>query len=137
MPSHPAVIINATSGANDKERVRDRLAELFAARGLTPRITLAQSGAEIVELAQRAVREDCNPVVAGGGDGTINAVASHVVGTNRTLGVLPLGTLNHFAKDIQVPLELEMAARVCLEGRVAQVDVGEVNGRIFLNNSSL
>src|SRR5215210_8066918 len=137
MPSHPAVIINATSGANDKERVRDRLAELFAARGLTPRITLAQSGAEIVELARRAVREDCNPIVAGGGDGTINAVASQIVGTNRTLGVLPLGTLNHFAKDLGIPLDLEGATANLLEGHVEQVDVGEVNGRIFLNNSSL
>jgi diacylglycerol kinase family enzyme len=137
MPSHPAVIINAESGANDKDSVRARLAELFDARGLDARIALARSGAEIVALARRAVQEDCNPIVAGGGDGTINAVASEIVETDRTLGVLPLGTLNHFAKDLKIPLDLEGAASNILDGRVASVDVGEVNGRIFLNNSSL
>lgn len=137
MPSHAAVIINATSGAGDKEEVRERITDFFKSRDKDARILFAREGAEIETLTRRAVEEDCCPIIAGGGDGTINAVASHVVGTNRTLGVLPLGTLNHFAKDMQVPLELEMAARVCLEGRVAHVDVGEVNGRIFLNNSSL
>ncbi|HEY6186907.1 MAG TPA: diacylglycerol kinase family protein [Pyrinomonadaceae bacterium] len=137
MSKHPAIIINAASGTNDKESARERLAELFAARGLKPRITLARSGEEIVELARRAVREDSDPVVAGGGDGTINAVASQVVGTKRLLGVLPLGTLNHFAKDLKIPLDLEGAAGNILDGQAAKVDVGEVNGRIFLNNSSL
>jgi diacylglycerol kinase family enzyme len=137
MSSHPAVIINAASGASYKESERDRLAEFFASRGQEARITLARNGADIAELARRAVREDCNPIVAGGGDGTINAVASAVVGTPRLLGVLPLGTLNHFAKDLRIPLDLEGAARNILDGHAASIDVGEVNGRIFLNNSSL
>ena len=75
--------------------------------------------------------------LAGGGDGTINTVASAVVGTDKTLGVLPLGTLNHFAKDLHIPLDLEAAARTILAGHSLEVDVGEVNGQIFLNNSSL
>jgi len=133
----PAVIINAASGSDDKESVRERLRGLFAARGLDARITLARSGDEIIEQARRAVREDCDPLVAGGGDGTINAVASQLVGTARTLGVLPLGTLNHFAKDLGIPLDLEGATANLVEGHVERVDVGEVNGRIFLNNSSL
>ncbi|HEY0323366.1 MAG TPA: diacylglycerol kinase family protein [Pyrinomonadaceae bacterium] len=137
MPSHAAVIINATSGAGDKEEVRARLTDFFKSHDAKAKILFARDGAEIVSLARKAVEEDCCPVIAGGGDGTINAVATHVVGTDRVLGILPLGTLNHFAKDLHVPLELEEAARVCLEGRVARVDVGEVNGRIFLNNSSL
>jgi diacylglycerol kinase family enzyme len=60
-----------------------------------------------------------------------------VVGTSTALGVLPLGTLNHFAKDLGIPLELEAAVRTISAGHVASVDVGEVNGRIFINNSSL
>ncbi len=137
MPSQPAIIINATSGANDKDEARERLREVFDTDRIKARISLAQSGEEIVELARRAVRDNCEPVIAGGGDGTINAVASTLIGTKRTLGVLPLGTLNHFAKDLNIPLDLESAARVCVAGHAAQVDVGEVNGRIFLNNSSL
>jgi diacylglycerol kinase family enzyme len=53
------------------------------------------------------------------------------------LGVLPLGTLNHFARDLGIPTELEAAARVLAEGTVLRVDVGEVNGRRFVNNSSV
>jgi len=75
--------------------------------------------------------------VAGGGDGTINAVASKMVDSGVPFGVLPMGTLNHFAKDLGIPLELESAVRNLAEGRPRAVDVGEVNDRIFLNNSGL
>lgn len=136
-PSQTAIIINAASGTNDKEQARERLSELFAARGLSARVSLARSGSEIMEMARRAVEEGCNPIVAGGGDGTVSAIASLLVGSDRLLGVLPLGTLNHFAKDLQIPLDLEGAAANIMEGHVARVDVGEVNGRVFLNNSSL
>jgi diacylglycerol kinase family enzyme len=137
MPSHLKAIINASSGANDKEQIRERLADVFASNGVDARVSIVESGSEVVELARRAMRDGTQRIVAGGGDGTISAVASVLVGTNRTLGILPLGTLNHFAKDLHIPLDLEDAARVCLEGEAVQVDVGEVNGRIFLNNSSL
>jgi YegS/Rv2252/BmrU family lipid kinase len=137
MPSHLTVIINASSGTGDKEAASRQLAEIFSSNGFDARIRLAGSGSDIVEMAQRAVRDESETIVAGGGDGTISAVASTLIGTNRTLGVLPLGTLNHFAKDLHIPLDLEGAARTIMEGHTARVDVGEVNGRIFLNNSSL
>ena len=75
--------------------------------------------------------------MAGGGDGTINAVARHLLGTDKILGVLPLGTLNHFAKTLNISIDLEEAAQTVVSGVPTNVDVGEVNGRIFLNNSSL
>ncbi len=133
----PAVIINASSGADDKEDAVALLEKLFDDHGLDARISLAKSGAEILELTKKAIADDRDPIVAGGGDGTINAVASLLVETDRRLGVLPLGTLNHFAKDLGIPTTLEESARVLLDGNVAQVDVGEVNETIFLNNSSL
>jgi diacylglycerol kinase family enzyme len=86
---------------------------------------------------QRAVEDGCTTLIAGGGDGTINTAASVILGRPVQLGVLPLGTLNHFAKDLGIPLELDAAAEVVLNGRECRVDVGEVNGRIFINNSSL
>src|SRR5689334_20152681 len=93
LPSRPAVIINASSGAGDKEDARAQLEKVFASASIDARISLAESGDEIIRLARRAVADDCEPVIAGGGDGTINAVASVLVDTDRTLGVLPLGTL--------------------------------------------
>jgi diacylglycerol kinase family enzyme len=86
---------------------------------------------------RRAVEDGCEILVAGGGDGTINCAASAAIAGNIPLGVLPLGTLNHFAKDLGIPLDLDEAAKVVLDGVECRVDVGEVNGRIFLNNSSL
>lgn len=131
------VIINARSGFSDKEEARRQLLALFDAAGITADISLAKTGAEIVELAREAAHDDWTVIVAGGGDGTINAVASAVIGTEKVLGVLPLGTLNHLAKDLKIPLDLEGAARILISGHTSSVDVGEVNGHIFLNNSSL
>lgn len=135
--ARPVVILNAASGAEGKERDAEVVAGVFRESGLEAQISLAKSGTEIVELARRAVRDKRQPIIAGGGDGTINAVASELVGTELSLGVLPLGTLNHFAKDLKIPLDVEEAARTIIAGRATEVDVAEVNGRIFLNNSSL
>ena len=76
-------------------------------------------------------------IVAGGGDGTVSTVAAALVDTDISLGVLPLGTLNHFAKDLGLPLELDAAVGCIAGGATSRVDVGEVNGRVFVNNSSL
>lgn len=137
-PSPPVeVIINAAAGASAKDAACQVIAETFAAHGVAAHIALAASGAELVELAQHAAHGAAQIVVAGGGDGTLNAVASALVGTDKIFGVLPIGTLNHFAKDLQIPLELADAVRTICAGQTRRVDVGEVNGRIFLNNSSL
>lgn len=88
-------------------------------------------------LAREAVNKGYSFVVAGGGDGTISSVASALVGTDVPLGILPLGTWNHFAKDLRIPLALEDALQTILDGDSRQVDVGEVNGRTFLNNSGI
>jgi diacylglycerol kinase family enzyme len=113
------------------------LREKFSAHGLHARVTLAASGEEMIAAARAALTEGLAIVVAGGGDGTINAVASVVAGTQTAFGVLPLGTLNHFAKDMGIPLELDAAIANVARGVQQRVDVGEVNERIFLNNSSL
>lgn len=76
-------------------------------------------------------------VVAAGGDGTVSSVAGRLAGTGLALGVLPLGTLNHFAKDLGIPQELEAALDCVAGGHVIRVDVGEVNGQRFINNSSI
>ena len=89
------------------------------------------------EAARRALQSGSTTLVAAGGDGTINAVASAAIASGATLGVMPSGTFNHFAKDMGLPLDPEEAAGVIAAGKVNNVDVGEVNGRVFLNNSSL
>jgi len=117
--------------------VRDRIEQLFAAAGRSATITLAHSGAELQRAIDAAIDSGAAALVGGGGDGTINTVASGLAGTGIPLGVLPLGTLNHFAKDLGLPLGLDEAVAVVLGGFTTKVDLGSVNGRCFLNNSSL
>lgn len=131
------VIINAGSGSVECETVERQLSELFEQYGVEANIHLAQSGAEIIDLAKKFVAGETEIIVAGGGDGTVSAVASQIVGTKKTLGVLPLGTLNNFLKDLQIPQNIEGAVKIIAGGNVRQIDTGEVNERIFINNSSI
>jgi YegS/Rv2252/BmrU family lipid kinase len=133
------VVINAHSGLRNGDDARRILEELFQKYGLTANLKIAHKPGELHKLAHDAVRGHSSIVVVGGGDGTINSFASALVesGADRTLGVLPLGTLNHFAQDLNIPLDVEAAVRVIAAGHTTQIDVGEVNGRFFVNNSSL
>ena len=76
-------------------------------------------------------------VVAAGGDGTVRSVASAVLGSPAALGILPLGTLNHFARDLRIPFDLQQAIDVIVAGRIEHVDIGMANDRVFVNNSSI
>jgi len=133
-----AVILNPSSGAeSDDEAQRRDIVEQFAARGRVATILVATEEAPVDARARAAVEAGCRVAVAAGGDGTVNAVAAAVLGRGIPLAVLPTGTLNHFAKDLAIPLALQDAIRVACQGVLRAVDVGEVNGRVFLNNSSI
>jgi diacylglycerol kinase family enzyme len=119
------------------EVARALIARVSSELGVQTQVIVTRSGDELMPLARRAVSANDSRVAAGGGDGTVNSVASAVAGTNTALGVLPMGTLNHFAKDAGIPLDLEVAVRNFFTGRVVKVDVGEVNGRVFVNNSGV
>jgi len=129
------IFVNASSGFDAKEDAPQKLQLWFEESGIDAEIEYVRKGVNLAEKAREAVIAGTDIVVAGGGDGTLSATASGLVGTEATFGVLPVGTLNHFARDLNLPLDLESAARVITGGRVAVVDVGEVNGKTFLNNA--
>lgn len=131
------VVVNCSAGTDSKESIPEELARLFKERGFPVTILTISPEVDLREAISDEVKAGCQLVVAGGGDGTINAVAEHVRGCSATFGVLPLGTLNHFAKDLGIPTDLENAVDVIIHGVPKPVDAGEVNGRIFLNNSSM
>jgi diacylglycerol kinase family enzyme len=131
------VILNLSSGNAEDRKTIESVSEAFRAAGAEADVQRAASGEEVVELARRAASGGSDVVAVGGGDGTLSSAASVLAGGPKALGVLPLGTWNHFAKDLDIPIDLADAARNVRTGRVAMVDVGEVNGKIFLNNSSL
>lgn len=135
--SSMAVIVNAGAGAGYEPDWQATLVQRFADHGLQAEVTLAVDANHMLESARAALAAGARVVVAGGGDGTINAVASVVLDSGAVFGVLPMGTLNHFARDLGLPPQLDAAIATLAAGHVTRIDVGEVNGRIFLNNSSL
>ena len=130
------VILNAGAGGGHAPEAVERLRGKLAAAGLQPNV-LQVSGEQIQAETRNAVAAGVGAVVAGGGDGTVSAVAAMLCGTTTPLGVLPMGTLNHFAKDLGIPLDEDAAIANVAAGQCKTVDVGEVNGRVFINNSSL
>jgi len=131
------VIVNAGAGNPHVDDRSRELIALFRDGGIHADVRLARTGAELDSLVRAAVAEGPHMLVAAGGDGTISTAAAALAGTEIVLGVLPFGTLNHFAKDLGVPLDLQASVQCIVENNVIAVDVGEVNGRVFINNSSL
>jgi diacylglycerol kinase family enzyme len=131
-------VINAEAGSvggAPPPEIAQRVMRAFADAHLAAEVRPVASAD--VAAAARAAAQDADVVVMGGGDGTISAGAAAMAGTGKALGVLPLGTLNHFAKDLSIPVALDEATAVIARGHVREVDLGEVNGRVFLNNCSL
>lgn len=132
------VILNCGSGtAQSRAYTTETLADAFHQEGLDAEVWCTGPGSTVMHLAQQAAASDDETIVAGGGDGTVSAVAGALADSPKRLGVLPLGTLNHFAKDLKLPTVLADSIKVLAAGHERRVDVGEVNGRVFLNNSSL
>jgi len=111
--------------------------ELFEAAGGHTRMHLLTSPEMLPAIVKHELAAGADAVVAGGGDGTVNTIASLLAGGPMPLGVLPLGTLNHFAKALQIPMDVDKAVDVIVKQHVARVDVGRVSDRIFVNNCSI
>lgn len=127
------VILNSNAGtANATGVTAETVQSLFEANGMTA-IVDADSGAGMEPRIERAMASGAQTVVAAGGDGTITALAAALVGTDRQLAILPLGTVNALAKDLHVPLDLPSAVAALATAEMRRIDVGEVNGRIFLH----
>jgi diacylglycerol kinase family enzyme len=133
------VILNSDAGKRsspDAESKTEEIVKAFQAVNVDAQVA-CPGVPDLTAFTKQAVISHFDTVVAAGGDGTISAVAAALVGTSTPLGILPLGTLNHLAKDLKIPFDLPEAARTIAEGKIREIDVGEVNGRIFVNNSSI
>jgi len=91
----------------------------------------------MAEEIQRSVEKGAKRILVSGGDGTIALAAAEVAGTTTVLGVIPSGTLNHFAQRVGIPTETRDALEVALTGKARGVDVGYVNDTLFINTSSV
>jgi diacylglycerol kinase family enzyme len=132
------VIVNRSGGtlkgADDEEA---QIQAAFEAAGVDADVRMTPPEDIFDALKEAAAAPGLDAVVAGGGDGTLSCAAGHLADGERPLGILPLGTLNHLARDAGIPTGIEDAAAVIAAGHVRKIDVAEVNGRVFVNNSSV
>ena len=132
-----AVLINRKGGAASRDSdIGTKVAAALKAAGVTAKVELIEGGQCEVRAKAIAERGD-ELLIVGGGDGTVAAAASAVADTETKLAILPLGTLNHFARDLGIPTDLDEAAKLIAASSERRVDVGEMNGRIFINNSAI
>jgi diacylglycerol kinase family enzyme len=132
-----AIVLNTASGGGRHESAGKEILSLCRDAGLDVRLDRIRDPHTIPRAVRTALQRGADVIVAAGGDGTVSAVASVLAGTSIPLGVLPLGTLNHFAKDAGIPAHLPQAVEIVAAGRVRHVDAARVNGHVFINNCSI
>ena len=136
MPGSIEIILNAKSGSQKAEETRAEIEQVFRESGRKFHISTA-GGEDLKDLARKRATEECEILVAAGGDGTICCVAEVALATGKTLAVIPLGTFNYFAKNLEIPLKPAEAAAVVLEGETVRASVLDLDGRLILNNASI
>jgi diacylglycerol kinase family enzyme len=124
----PAFVNPAASRA-DETRAALEKAACFDIREVAP--------GSITEAVRAAIAQGATRIAVAGGDGTLSAGAAAIVGSEAELLVVPAGTLNHFARDYGIPIELDAACALAASSSVISVDIARVNGRVFLNTSSV
>lgn len=133
------VIVNKSGGTlkGGGDEGAARIAAAFSAHNIDADLRLTEPGAIVEAFREAARAPGLDAVVAGGGDGTLSCAAGQLADSGRPFGILPLGTLNHLARDAGIPAGIEEAAAVIAGGHTRTIDVAEVNGRVFVNNSSV
>lgn len=136
---HPAekkkilFIINPISGGHNKEEIIKSIPKLLDVNKFDINITHTKRMGHAVELAQKAVAENMDIVVAVGGDGTINEIASQLVNTNVTLAIVPCGSGNGLARDLGISLHYKKAIQQINTLNIKKIDVGVCNNQHFFS----
>jgi diacylglycerol kinase family enzyme len=132
-----AAVVNRHSAEKlGGERFLKTLHSVFQSQHLESSLIAVQPTA-VAAKARSFLEDKVDALIVGGGDGTISSAAEICARAGRPLGILPLGTRNHFARDAGLPLDLIEAVAVIARGRTRRVDMGCVEDRRFINNSSL
>ena len=130
------IILNPSSGVNQEERIRQQITDTL---GEIPKVITLMPSDDFYGICEQAVLEAKRTdgvVVVAGGDGTVNLVAGLCCKYGVVMSIIPLGTFNYFARELMIPLDVNAAAQLLLNGQINRVRVGHVNQHLFLNNAS-
>jgi diacylglycerol kinase family enzyme len=137
---HITLVLNSNAGklrGLDPRATAEELAEIFRAHGHSVSTEVHPGRTAVAAIARICRQGACDAIVVGGGDGSASAAATAAAKSGMALGLLPLGTMNLFARALGIPLEMRAAARALAAGRRVSVDIGEVNGRYFIHHVTL
>ena len=126
-------LVNPVSGGKSKEKLITKLKSLINKNAVSAEVYQTTSRTDTIERASKAVLQNYHTVVAVGGDGTINDIASQLVGTQTALGIIPMGSGNGLSRELKIPFDLEKAFELILKNRIKEVDSGLVNDKPFFN----
>ena len=130
---HTLAIVNPAAGDGAGAHVGADLARELEASGFKVEIIRTPAPGEAARIAREAAADGCRTVIAVGGDGTANEIANGLVGTGTALALYPIGSGNDFARALGYPRKRREIGRFLAGARRRVIDVGEVNGRIFVN----
>lgn len=125
------VIANPIAGKGRPVLSESKIVAMFRSHGLDCEVLFTSRAGDGKSIARKVAEHGYGPVVAAGGDGTVNEVANGLAGTRVPMGILPLGTVNVLARELKIPLELEGAVRTIAKGKPRDIDLGFTNGRYF------
>jgi len=131
-----AVTLINQGGGGATDGIAERIGEALATAGVNSKVLLVD-GKHCAARAAEQVKKGTELIIAAGGDGTMGAVAGELAGSKSVMAIMPLGTLNHFARDLGIPFDLNDAAKVIAAGHCRHIDIAEVNGRAFVNNAAI
>jgi diacylglycerol kinase family enzyme len=133
-------ILNQDGGTlqdTDIEKFSTLIVESFQENGHSVDVRPVK-GENLIEALENAFGDgDVDGVIAGGGDGTVSAAGGMALEAGKPLAILPAGTMNLYARALNIPLDLDEAVRALAAGEVGQSDIGRANGRAFLHQFTI
>src|SRR5687768_16426589 len=130
------VVINQHAAGGRDDVVVKNIRTAFAQQGIDAAVRLSPSH-RLAATANELIAQKAEALVAGGCDGTVSTIAEICAGHHLPLGLLPLGTRNHFGRYLGIPRCTSESVRCIANGKTCKVDLGSVNDRLFINNSSI
>jgi diacylglycerol kinase family enzyme len=135
-----ALVLNREAGtlrSLDADKTAEELAAIFREKGHDVSLHVEAGSATIGAIEKVGREKSAEVIVVGGGDGTVSAAAGVAAKSGLALGILPLGTMNFFARSLGIPAEMKAAAAALADGVLASADIGTVNGQTFVHSLAL